>query len=80
MKKDEITIEQVKTRLTIIMTRFSGKSETGEILRGCTITTEEILNLLESSLSAQKTELSELKKIAKQQARRISDLAQQPLI
>lgn len=80
MRKDEITIEQVRNRLIFIMAKFSGKSETGQILAGCTITIEEILNLLESSLNTQKAELSELKKNAKQQARRISDLAQQPLI
>ena len=76
----EITVEQTRERLIQIMMNYSGKSETGYILRGNTIGIEGILNLLECSLSAQKEELDRLRKSAKQTAKKIEFLSQQPLI
>ena len=79
-KHEETTIEHVQERLVQIMTKFSGKSETGYILRGNTIDIMQLLNILECSLNAQKEELDRLRKTTRQTAKKLDFLSQQSLI
>lgn len=79
--KEPKTVEQATTRLKITLQKFAGeKGDLKAILDRHSFRFEELMTLLESSLSMQKDEIERLKKDAKRLTKRLDDLAQGQLL
>lgn len=77
----EQQIQQITERLRCIIINFAGNSDTSAIIRGySSISANGLLDLLESSLHAQRDELIRLKKTAKSLTKRVDNLSQQQLL
>ena len=75
--------ESIRQYIADIILRFAGqKGETALILMKYrdSMTSREMLQILESSLHAQNEELKSLRKITKQTSKRLEILSQQPLL
>ena len=74
-------VQQATLRLKMTLQKFAGqKSDLKAILNKHSFGFEELLMLLETSLSMQKDELERLKNDAKRLTKRLEDLAQGQLL
>ena len=74
-------VQQATIRLKMVLQKFAGeKGDLKDILNKYSFTFEELLTLLETSLSMQKYELERLKKDAKQLAKQLENLTQKQLL
>ena len=75
------TVEQATIRLKMTLQKYAGeKGDLKHILDRYSFGFEELLTLLESSLSIQKHELDRLRKDAKRLTRRLDSLSQEWLL
>ena len=75
------TVEQATTRLKMTLQKYAGeKGDLKHILDRYSFGYEELLTLLESSLSVQKDEIDRLRKEAKRLTKRLDTLSQGQLL
>ena len=75
------TVEQATTRLKMTLQKYAGeKGDLKAILDRHSFQFEELLTLLESSLSVQKDEIDRLRKEAKRLTKRLDTLSQGQLL
>ena len=75
------TVEQATTRLKMTLQKYAGeKGDLKHILDRYSFGFEELLTLLESSLSIQKHEIDRLREDAKQLKKRLDSLSQEWLL